>query len=308
MRLRYHDGVSTDDTFATRNDPLLVKTADGCPLPLRRFGSREEDAAPALLLLAGGDGAMRGWRALLPGLCLDETERTLFAPLAPPDPFDTSLQVVVWDARGGGWAGRGHGVAAPGPAAADALRIAHGLFDRPVHLVGHALGGVTAALAALEAPEAIASLTLISVPFSARGVAAEALAPRDRAQTVRGLSTGWAERHGDVLAALVAEAEVAAAWGGELDAGLGPACEAARAGFDLKDLVGGLSPPVLVVHGCHDAVVPVSHAHDLARAVGAGARLLELDGGHLLPVEQAPGLAAAIEAHALDAETRLRGD
>jgi pimeloyl-ACP methyl ester carboxylesterase len=215
--------VSTDASFATRNDPLLVKSADGCPLPLRRFGPRDDEGAPAVLLLAGGDGAMRGWRALLPALCLDDAERALYAPLAPLESLDASLQVVVWDARGGGWAGR----------------------------------------------------------------------------------------HGDVTAALVAEAEAGAAWGDELGAEglhtqLATVWSAVVAGLDLDGRLGRLRAPTLVVHGGQDAVVPVSHADQLARQ--AGARRLVLEGGHLLPVEQAPRLASAIEAHVLAAETRPRGE
>jgi pimeloyl-ACP methyl ester carboxylesterase len=309
--------MSTDATFATRNDPLLVKTADGCPLSLRRYGPRDDDRSPAVLLMAGGDGAMRWWRALLPDLCLDDDSRAAFAALAPAEPFHAALQVVVWDARGGGWAGRGHGVAAPGPAAADALRIARGLFKRSVHLVGHALGGVAALLAALEDPQACASLTLISTPLSAEGVATEALAPLDRTGLLQGLSAGWAERHDDVARALVREVEREAAWRGVLEAqpaGRRIELEPEGAGWrasaltrlDLEGRLTGLRVPLLVVHGSADAVVPVAHATELVRRVGGAARLLELDGGHLLPVERAADLAAAVEAHVRAAEESAR--
>ena len=289
--------MSTDDTFATRNDPLLVQTADGCPLPLQRLGVGGGEGAPAALLLAGGDGSMRWWRALLPALCRDEAERRLFAPLAPPVAFDAALQVVVWDARGGGRAGRGHGVAAPGPAAADALRIARGLFDRSVHLVGHGLGGAAAALAALEAPELVASLTLLATPLSTEGATAGELALGGPAAIGAALARGWAGRHAEVAAALMAEAEVAAGWSARLEeAGSAPRSALAELP-DLRLRLAALERPLLVMQGARDTLVSPAQARDLASRAGAGVRLVELDGGHLLPIERAPEIAAAVAVH-----------
>lgn len=365
--------MSTHETFATRNDPLLVKTADGCPLPLRRLGTGAEDA-PAVLLVAGGDGAMRWWRALLPELCLDDDERRVFEPLAPREPFGEALQVVVWDGRGGGRAGRGHGVAAPRPAAADALRIARGLFERPVHLVGHGLGGVTAALSAVDAPDRVASLTLVAAPLAgevaggghsaggmtaaggiaagtvvAGGLAPDAGGAGDLALGTadavrRALSDEWVAGHPETAAALLSEAAVTAAWAARLaaagaghatvgaahasagtaDSSAGPAggvrggagggagAAGPSAGVadkrtgpgDLVAAVAALDRPLLVVHGRRDALVPLEVSRTLVRRVGRGARLVELDGGHLLPVERAPELAAAVRAHVAAAEAR----
>lgn len=304
--------VGSHETFATRNDPLLVKTADGCPLPLRRFGP-PEDGAPAVLLIAGGDGAMRWWRALVPALCFDEAERRLFAPLAPPRPFEAGLQVVAWDARGGGWAGRGHGTAAAHPVAADILRIAGGLFDHPVHLVGHGLGGLAAALAAVEQPERVASLTLVAAPLESEGVAVGDLALGTPVAVLRALSPAWAAAHEEVAAALVREATVAAAWGARLSVpdrrARSAATEAKSAGLTVAAsgmvvgaAVAALDAPLLLVHGRHDAIVPAEQSRALACRARPGARVVELDAGHLVPVERAPELAAAIIAHLAAAE------
>ncbi len=287
--------MSNDDTFATRNDPLLVKTADGCPLPLRLLGPRDDAGAPAVLLLAGGDGSMGWWRALLPALCLDETERRLYAPLAPREPFDAALRVAVWDARGGGRAGRGHGVAAPGPA--DAPRMAGGLFGGPVHLLGHGRGGVAAAMAALEAPELVASLTLVSTPLATDAAAAGDLALSGPESVARALAPGWAEQHDDVAEALLAEARRSAAWADRLGAHGSSAGLAALEESELGERLQALGRPLLLIHGLLDAIVAPDRARVLARRAGARARLLELRGGHLLPVECAPEVAAAVVEH-----------
>ncbi|MBN2205274.1 MAG: alpha/beta fold hydrolase [Thermoleophilia bacterium] len=289
--------MSSDDTFATRNDPLLVKTADGCPLPLRLLGPRDDAGAPAVLLLAGGDGSMGWWRALLPALCLDEAERRLFAPLGPSEAFDADLRVAVWDARGGGRAGRGHGVAAPGPAAADALRMARGLFDGPVHLLGHGLGGLAAAMAALEAPELVASLTLVSPPLVLDDAAVGDLALSGPGSVSRALAPGWAGHHEDVAAALLAEAGLSAAWADRLGAQGSPAGGAAIQELDLERRLTALGRPLLLIHGLVDAMVPPDTIRAFARRAGDKVRLVELDGGHLLPVECAPEVAAAVVEH-----------
>ncbi len=300
--------MSIDDTFATRDDPLLVKTAEGCPLPLRLLGPREEDGAPAVLLLAGGDGSMRWWRALLPALCRDENERRLFGPLAPPLAFDAALRVAVWDARGGGRAGRGHGVAAPGPAAADALRMARGLFQVPVHLVGHGLGGAAAAVAALDAPDLVASLTLVSAPLAADDAAADDLALSGPESVARALAPGWAGRHRQAAAALLAEAGAAAAWAERLGADRPTGAAATFDDLDLEGRLAALDRPLLLIHGLRDAIVPPDRVRAFARRARVGAHLLELDGGHLLPVERAPEVAAAVVAHVAAAEAdRRRG-
>lgn len=285
--------MGSHETFARRNDPLLVKTADGCPLPLRRFGP-PDDGVPAVLLIAGGDGAMCWWRALVPALCLDEHERRIFAPLAPPQPFDATLQLVVWDGRGGG------------------------LFERPVHLVGHGMGGVTAALSAVDQPERVASLTLVAAPLQSEGVAVGDLSLATPAAVGRALSPAWVADHEEAVAALLREAEIGVAWATRLagdDRRTEPPGRAAPSvgppdGVPgLPDGVPGLvadmatlDRPLLVVHGRHDAVVPPERSRVLARRVGSAARLVELDAGHLVPVERAPELAAAVLAHVAAAE------
>ncbi|HSL96528.1 MAG TPA: alpha/beta hydrolase, partial [Thermoleophilia bacterium] len=274
--------MSSEDTFATRNDPLLVKTADGCPLPLRLLGPRDDPAAPAVLLLAGGDGSMGWWRALLPALCRDEAESRLFEPLAPREAFDATLRVAVWDARGGG------------------------LFDGPVHLVGHGRGGIAAAMAALEAPELVVSLTLVSTPLAVDDAAACDLVLSGPESVARALAPGWAERHEDVAAALLAEAGLLAAWAARLGAHDSSAGPGTFEELDLERRLAALDRPLLLIHGRSDAIVRPDSTRAFGRRAGDGVRLIELEGGHLLPVECAPEVAAAVVEHVAAAGRRGR--
>ena len=60
------------------------------------------------------------------------------------------------------------------------------------------------------------------------------------------------------------------------------------------DRVGRIAAPTLVLHGQHDALIPVAAAHDLARRI-AGAELEVIEGwGHDLPDPLWPRLAASV--------------
>jgi pimeloyl-ACP methyl ester carboxylesterase len=287
--------------FTSRNDPLLVRAEDGCPLPLRVRGRIESDAVtsptrPGVVLLAGGDGAMSWWRALLPEAIADEDERAVFAPLAATPPLTAWCTVVACDARGSGWAGRAGGVNAPPVSAADALRIGGAVFDAPFHLVGHGLGGLAALEAALSAAQSVASVTLIGTPLGDDGVDGPALVARDEQAVRRMFSASFPLAHPNLFGRVLAERRRARLWDETL--GLRAAEERMRAlsVVDVAPRLGALDAPVLVVHGTDDGVVPMAHAREAARLLPHGS-LREVDGGHALPLEGARPLAALLREH-----------
>jgi len=67
-------------------------------------------------------------------------------------------------------------------------------------------------------------------------------------------------------------------------------------GFDRAGELGSIHAPVLIVGASDDAIVPVSHSHDLARRL-PHARTVELQGGHFLPQTQTQRYVAALEAY-----------
>ena len=146
--------------FQPRVEPVLVTLPDGCRVAARLFGPED---APPVLVVAGGDGRMLQWRGLIPELCVDAAEREIFAAAGCRASLAADLRVAAFDARGTGWSSRSHGVCATiGAAAADALALAAAVFERPFHVVGHALGAATALELALAAGRLVRSLTLIS--------------------------------------------------------------------------------------------------------------------------------------------------
>jgi pimeloyl-ACP methyl ester carboxylesterase len=182
--------------------------------------------------------------------------------------------------------------------------MARGLFDGPVHLVGHGRGGVAAAVAALEAPELVASLTLVSTPLSGEAAADDDLKLSGSESVARALAPGWAERHAAVAAALLAEAGLSAAWAARLGAHDTSGGRAALEESGLERHLTALDRPLLLILGLLDAIVAPDPARAFAGRAGGGARLVELDGGHLLPVECAPEVAAAVVEHVAGAGRR----
>ncbi len=153
--------VSDDASpFRPRMEPVLVTLPDTCRVAARLFGPEN---APPVLFIAGGDGRMLQWRGLIPELCVDAAERELLAAAGCEASLAADLRVATFDARGTGWSSRSHGVCATtGAAAADALALAAAVFERPFHVVGHALGAAVALELALAAGRLVRSLTLIS--------------------------------------------------------------------------------------------------------------------------------------------------
>ena len=55
--------------------------------------------------------------------------------------------------------------------------------------------------------------------------------------------------------------------------------------FDRAEELAGIRAPTLIIGASDDAIVPISHSHDLARRLPQ-ARLIEMQGGHFLPQTQ----------------------
>jgi pimeloyl-ACP methyl ester carboxylesterase len=194
---------------------------------------------------------------------------------------------------------------------ADAVGVIAALGLPRAHLVGMSMGGAIAQLAALDHPNRVASLTLIST--SAMGPGLPGMADR-----VREAFAVPRPPLSDRAALLVYLTELSRAFASTARPFDAPGTRAlweralARAanvesmlgnhdlvegGEDWHDRLGEIAVPTLVIHGTDDAFMPFPHGEALARAI-PGARLLALEGtGHELPLRTWDVVVPAILAH-----------
>jgi pimeloyl-ACP methyl ester carboxylesterase len=245
-----------------------VVPVNGIELCTETFG---EPGDPALLLIAGGARSMDWWE--------DEFCRRLAA---------SGRFVIRYDHRD---TGRSTSFPPGSPPysevdlANDALGVLDALSVHRAHLVGMSMGADLAQRIAVERPHRVLSLTLISAgPDPSEDREAPDDAP-DRRTAVDRLVAAAQDLGGPFTAAgphlrrLAERAfdrtpDMAATQANHRRRTRGPA---------LRDLLGRITAPTLILHGTLDPLVPAAHARSLADEI-RGARLVWLEGvGHEFP-------------------------
>jgi pimeloyl-ACP methyl ester carboxylesterase len=170
------------------------------------------------------------------------------------------------------------------------------------HLAGYSLGAVVAAAVAAAQPDRIQSLALVcgwaksdaqmrfQFDFWQRLLAADDLELFARYALTDGFTNKWFELMGGDVATIEAAIPM-------MLAGLAPGShrQAELDGrVDIADRLGAITAPTLVVGGRRDRFVPIEHSWQLAEQI-AGARLVELDAGHVIPAELGQELAEVLD-------------
>ncbi|MBV8734260.1 MAG: alpha/beta hydrolase [Solirubrobacterales bacterium] len=219
--------------------------------------------------------------------------------------------------------GRGH----PGYTGADLVADAAGVLDAygiaRTHVVGVSAGGAFAQLLALEFPDRVRSLVLISTSAATPGDR-ELPAPTDRfGRFFLDATVDWSDRD-SVVGYVVGYCRMLAGDQRTFDEEYVRALVrheverardfAARRNHDL--LTDGESPsaplssitaPTLVIHGGADPMFPFEHGQALAHEI-PDASLIRLDGaGHGIDPEDRDTIAAAIIDHTAAADPAGRG-
>jgi len=237
--------------------------------------------APALVFLHGIGGAARGWRRQLAT-------------------FGASWCAIAWDMPGYGGSPPlpEVSIASLGGALADFLAALH--LDRPV-LIGHSIGGMIVQRFIADRPEAARAVVLAqtSPAFGRpdgdwqRKFIADRLVPLDRGETMPMMAPGLvADLVGDAPDAdgvMLAKSCMAAT-----DPASYRSMMLALVGFDLKDALGRIAVPTLVLSGSKDGNAPAPMMRRMADAI-PGARYVELEGcGHLANMERPDAFDAAL--------------
>jgi pimeloyl-ACP methyl ester carboxylesterase len=268
------------------SSPRLV-TANGVDLCVQTFG---EEADPAILLIGGAETSMDWWE--------DE-----FCELLAAGP----RFVVRYDLRDTGQSVT-YEPGAPGYNGSDLLADALGVLDAlgiaRAHLVGVSMGGAMAQHLALEHPDRVATLTLIStspigprgpgrpdLPPMSAGLASHFAAPApepdwsDREAVIDYIVDGlrpysgslpFDEQRQRALVERVVDRTINIASSMKNHWLIEP-------GEPVQGRLSELSVPTLVIHGTDDPLFPYGHGEALADEI-PDARLLPLEGGgHELP-------------------------
>jgi pimeloyl-ACP methyl ester carboxylesterase len=262
-----------------------IVNANGVDLCVETFGDR---ADPAILLIMGSNASMDWWE--------DEFCERLAAG---------SRFVIRYDLRDTGRSVSYEPGAADytlGDLVADAVGLLDALGVQSAHVVGMSMGGGIAQLVALEHPDRVASLTLVSTAPAAPGPDdpdLPAMSGETAARFAEAPQPDWSDRSAVIdymthLARVSAgslpfdEAGFRGLAGRVFDRTTSMASTMANhsalaGGERSRERLGELRMPALVIHGTEDPVVPYGNGPALAREI-PNARLLTLEGmGHELP-------------------------
>jgi len=229
-------------------------------------------------------------------------------------------RVVRYDQRGSGRSSGTLGADGLGELAGDLVGLLDVLGLATAHLVGRGLGGMVVQRVALDRPDRVRSLTLVSTtpgpdPRLSEPDAAlvaelarlHLLAPPatpaeavERAVRRRALFVGT--RYPVDLEAERERARRDLALGATGESGSAHGIVATES-LSRLDALAAVEAPTLVIHGDADPLFPLDHARALASRI-AGARLVVVEGlGHELPDAAAPDLVPVILAHLAAADT-----
>jgi 3-oxoadipate enol-lactonase len=205
-----------------------------------------------------------------------------------------------------GYDTRGHGES-PAPAGPytlddlvdDVVALLDRLHVRRAHVAGLSLGGMTALRLAAREPSRVGRIAVLCSSAKpepqgfldrAAQVRAGGTAPLAATIASRWLTPGYAAEHPDLVARL--EAMIA----GADDDGYAACCEVVGH-LDLREDLGRITAPTLVVSGAEDPALPPPHQQLIADGI-AGASLVTVSpGAHLANLEQPLEVTGALLAH-----------
>jgi 3-oxoadipate enol-lactonase len=224
--------------------------------------------APPVLLIAGGGGSRRSWSDVVDELLADHRV-ACFDQAGVDDSVDVPMAMT-----GSAYA-------------ADALAVGRAALGERFHVVGMSLGGIAAQHLALDHPDVVRSLVLVStVPGLSRFVSGP---PDDRPDEERSFSRRFVAEQPDRHLRSLAIGHTTRHGEGSADSQI-----AIFVSHDACDRLGSLTVPTTVVCGTEDTTFSFENSRVLAELI-PGAELVEiLDAGHAVHHEAPEALAAAI--------------
>ena len=221
--------------------------------------------------------------------------------------------LVRWDVRGFGLSDKPPGPYSPALLAADLAALLDALRLTSVHLGGLSMGGVIAQRFALDYPQRVRSLVLVSTSSEVgpRGAANWQRLANSIEQ--RGFGTGARDATRSFSASFAARHPERVAAAGEQTARNDPRAYAAAAramsDYHWTANLARIRAPVLILQGLADQLTPPGGSVKMHRVLPASRLLMIPDTGHSLPIEQPALFTTALLAFAagVDAMAALTG-
>ncbi len=222
------------------------------------------------------------------------TSFEMFDPVVPA--LARRFRVVRYDARGHGQSSAPDAVYAMGDLGRDLLNILDKLALGPVDLCGLSLGGMVGQWVALHAPQRLRRLVLANTTAYAgpprvwegriKAVRHSGTAPIADAVVDSWFTPEFRARNPDAVAKVRAMVVATPASGYT-----GTSC--GMRDMDFRPDLPRITTPTLVIVSEQDRATPPAWGEAVAAAIPA-ARLVRLPGGHMSPIEQPEGFAAAV--------------
>jgi 3-oxoadipate enol-lactonase len=209
------------------------------------------------------------------------------------------FRVVTYDTRGHGESPSPSGPYTLDDLVDDLVALLDEVGAARAHVAGLSLGGMTAMRLAVREPARVDRLALLCTsakpdpqPFLDRAatVRAGGTAPLAPAIAARWLTPPYAAGHPDLVARL--ESMIA----GADDEGYA-CCAEIVAGVDLRDDLGRITAPTLVVSGADDLALPPAHQRAIADGLPGAEFLSVTPGAHLANLERTLEVTGALLAH-----------
>lgn len=201
--------------------------------------------------------------------------------------FSQDYKVILYDTRGHGASDTSAGSYSIDRLVRDVLDILDALNINRTHFCGLSLGGMTGQALALRAPERLLSLTLAAT--SSYMGPPEGWQKRIETVLAKGMNSisdavlaKWFVDEGSAKENIV---NAARDWLTNTNPVGYTGCCAAIRDMDMRAIVGGITPPALILAGNHDSATPIEHASFLHEEI-SGSILNKMAGGHLLNLEQ----------------------
>ncbi|MCO7221232.1 3-oxoadipate enol-lactonase [Klenkia sp. PcliD-1-E] len=210
------------------------------------------------------------------------------------------FRVVRYDTRGHGRSPSPAGDSTVDDLVDDVLALLDRLHVARAHVVGLSIGGMTGLRLAAREPERVDRLAVLCTSahpgnpgaWTERAATARREGTASLADAVVGrwFTPGWAAEHPDVVARMrqgIVDCD---------DEGYASCCAAVGA-LDLRDQLGSITAPTLVVSGADDPALPPEHQEAIAAGIRGAALLTLSPAAHIANVEQAEHVTAALLAH-----------